>query len=57
MRKEAKISKCGQYRYALGRIWNEDSFSAPILVFIGLNPSIADADIDDPTKFGHIHVD
>lgn len=49
MRKDAKISLCGKYRYTLSRIWDEPSNAYPILVFIGLNPSIADADINDPT--------
>lgn len=35
-----------QYRYALWRIWNRD---LPAVMFIGLNPSVADARIDDPT--------
>lgn len=36
----------GDYRYALKRTWDE---SLPNLMYIGLNPSIADATIDDPT--------
>lgn len=35
-----------QYRYALWRIWNRD---LPTVMFIGLNPSTADARRDDPT--------
>jgi len=46
MRKIADISPCGTYRYKLGRIWDE---SLPTLNWIMLNPSIADAIIDDPT--------
>jgi hypothetical protein len=42
----AKISACGQYRYALTRTWNS---RLPSLLFIGLNPSVADAGLDDPT--------
>jgi len=34
------------YRYRLGRIWDE---TRPVMTFIGLNPSIADAMVDDPT--------
>ena len=41
----AKISKCGQYRYWLSRTWS----SGPPLVFVMLNPSTADAQVDDPT--------
>jgi len=42
----ATISECGQYRYLLTRTW--DAKLRP-MVFIMLNPSTADADIDDPT--------
>ena len=34
------------YRYRLGRIWNPGE---PAMTFIGLNPSTADAMVDDPT--------
>lgn len=55
----ADISNCGKYRYRLWRLWDE---SAPVANFIMLNPSTADADLDDPTirkcmgfarKWGH----
>ena len=42
----AQISACGNYRYSLDRIWNE---SLPQACFVMLNPSIADANRDDPT--------
>lgn len=45
MIKTARISPCGTYRYRLTRTWSD---AAP-LAFIMLNPSTADADIDDPT--------
>lgn len=45
MEKTATISDCGNYRYHLGRTWGD----GPIMRFIMLNPSTADADIDDPT--------
>ena len=45
MQRKADISACGRYRYSLQRIWGE----APPLAFIMLNPSTADANIDDPT--------
>lgn len=45
MSRGAKISECGQYRYGLLRRWNDD---LP-LTFVMLNPSTADADLDDPT--------
>lgn len=47
----AVISDCGQYRYLLSRkIADEDDEAAqnPML-FIMLNPSTADAELDDPT--------
>lgn len=42
----AVISECGLYRYRLSRVWDE---GRPSLPFVMLNPSTADADIDDPT--------
>lgn len=42
----ATISPCGKYRYALSRTWDS---ALPKMGFVMLNPSIADADIDDPT--------
>ncbi len=42
----ADISACGRYRYRLWRIW--DAATVP-LGFVMLNPSTADADVDDPT--------
>lgn len=46
--RHAGLSECGRYRYFLSRIWNPSP--APILIgFNALNPSKADADIDDPT--------
>lgn len=42
----AIFSDCGRYRYQLWRIW--DSTKPPVM-FIGLNPSTANADTDDPT--------
>ena len=44
--KGAVISDCGLYRYALWRVWN---LTLPLILFIMLNPSKADAFIDDPT--------
>jgi hypothetical protein len=44
--KGAIISPCGQYRYALWRIWA--SGIKPLMI-VGLNPSTADAYKDDPT--------
>jgi hypothetical protein len=42
----AKFSQCGTYRYILYRIWDK---SKPFIMFIGLNPSTATAEMDDPT--------
>jgi len=46
MKKDAKLSDDKLYRYQLSRIWDEDK---PTVLFIMLNPSTADADVDDPT--------
>lgn len=45
LRRTAHISPCGLYRYRLTREWSD---TAP-LPFVMLNPSTADADLDDPT--------
>lgn len=42
----AQFSPCGVYRYALWRKWD---LSKPLIMFIGLNPSTATAEMDDPT--------
>ena len=46
MIKSAEISECGIYRYQLKRQWSSGN---NFVLFIGLNPSKADAEIDDPT--------
>jgi len=45
-KKGGVLSECQTYRYRLWRIWDEVK---PKVMFIMLNPSTADADIDDPT--------
>lgn len=45
MTSTASISPCGRYRYGLTRQWSDD----PMMGFVMLNPSTADADVDDPT--------
>ena len=45
LERSAGFSRCGAYRYWLKRRWRD----APALVFIGLNPSSADAQVDDAT--------
>lgn len=42
---DALISPCGMYRYLLTRTWGK----APPILFVMLNPSTADAAIDDQT--------
>lgn len=44
--KAAVISPCGRYRYLLRRVWDHDR---PRALFVMLNPSTADAEIDDQT--------
>jgi len=46
MTKGAEFSDDMLYRYALWRVWNEDK---PLVMFIGLNPSKANALKDDAT--------
>lgn len=42
----ARLSPCGIYRYSLWRIWDK---AKPVLGALLLNPSVADAEFDDPT--------
>ena len=56
VRKHATMSDCGKFRYRLWRKWGEGS---PLL-FVMLNPSTADASVDDATirrciKFAQAH--
>lgn len=44
--KTACLSECGRYRSSLGRSWDNSKEAA---LFIMLNPSTADASVDDPT--------
>ena len=46
MKRNAIISHDGKYRYQLSRVWDEEKL---MILFIMLNQSTADADVDDPT--------
>jgi hypothetical protein len=46
MEREAVISYCGRYRYLLRRAWDHGK---PRALFVMLNPSTADTEIDDAT--------
>jgi hypothetical protein len=45
MKRTAIVSDCGRFRYHLRREWSAGS----TLLFVMLNPSTADADVDDNT--------
>jgi hypothetical protein len=42
----ATMSLCGRYRSVLWREWNA---AGPSILFVGMNPSVADAAVNDPT--------
>jgi len=46
LERDAVISECERYRYLLRRSWDHD---LPRALFVMLNPSTADANIDDAT--------
>lgn len=47
--RDAYISADGKYRYWLERRWHGGKADSPLIVWCMLNPSTADASIDDPT--------
>ena len=52
IQKAASISSCGAYRTRITRVWDA---MLPLLPFWLLNPSKADAEIDDPTLRRGMH--
>lgn len=46
VRSDAVMSPCKRYRYQLTRTWDD---AGPMIEFVMLNPSTADAHSDDPT--------
>lgn len=49
VRRHARLDPSGIYRYVLVRAWGDPACEPMSLAFIMLNPSIADAEQDDPT--------
>ena len=48
-RSAASLSPCGTYRYRLTRHWGAMDQPSNAATFVMLNPSTADANLDDPT--------
>lgn len=46
---EAQFSPCGRYRQTLVRDWTPAGTVPRAVVFVGMNPSVADAAVSDPT--------
>lgn len=49
MHAAAEFSPCGRYRHTLWRTWSALREEAAFALWIGMNPSTADATHDDPT--------
>ncbi|WP_371225195.1 DUF1643 domain-containing protein [Roseovarius sp. 2305UL8-3] len=45
----ATFSECGRYRQALTRDWTPKGTPPRAILFIGMNPSVAGAEVSDPT--------
>ena len=45
----ARFSDCGRYRQALTRDWTPAGQTPRTILFIGMNPSVAAAEVSDPT--------
>ncbi|WP_135506669.1 DUF1643 domain-containing protein [Roseovarius aestuariivivens] len=46
---EAVFSDCGRYRQVLRRDWTPKGAAPRAVLFVGMNPSVADAEASDPT--------
>lgn len=46
---EAQFSDCGRYRQSLTRDWTPKDADPRAVLFIGMNPSVADESTSDPT--------
>jgi len=46
---EATFSSCGRYRQVLTRDWTAPGAAPRAILFVGMNPSVADAGVSDPT--------
>jgi hypothetical protein len=49
VRGSAEFSDCGRYRPMLSREWSPAGETPRAVLFVGLNPSIAGAEVSDPT--------
>ncbi|PKQ12594.1 MAG: hypothetical protein CVT70_07985 [Alphaproteobacteria bacterium HGW-Alphaproteobacteria-1] len=45
----ATFSPCGRYRQALTRDWTPEGATPRAVLFVGMNPSVASAEVSDPT--------
>lgn len=45
----AAYSPCGRYRQTLSRDWTPVGLAARTVLFVGMNPSVASAEVSDPT--------
>lgn len=56
VRGAAEFSECGRYRYWLSRWWNwPPTAVTQYALWIGMNPSTAEAGVDDPTIRKEMH--
>lgn len=45
----ATYSPCGRYRQMLSRDWTPEGAAPRTVLFVGMNPSVASAEVSDPT--------